>query len=66
MLKLSYWLLEDHILQLKIIMAMPYRLVDSSSRVVHTNDDMELESFIGLSMPLRKLTALEKESLKNE
>lgn len=34
-------------------MAIPYRLVDSSSRVVHTNDDMELESFIGLSMPLR-------------
>ena len=28
-------------------MAIPYRLVDSSSRQVHTSDDMEIESFIG-------------------
>ena len=34
-------------------MAIPYRLIDSGSRVISTNQDLEQESYIGLSMPLR-------------
>ncbi len=34
-------------------MAIPYRLIDSSSRKVHTSNDIEQESYLGLSMPLR-------------
>ena len=34
-------------------MAIPYRLIDSGSKRIHTNSDLEEESYIGLSMPLR-------------
>lgn len=34
-------------------MAIPFRLLDSGSRAVHSTEDLEQETYIGISMPLR-------------